>query len=135
MEVPVPAPPLGLLTLGETAAAQLSCALGPDDQLLLYTDGVTEARDSRRAFYPLPERVSALVAKAAAGSHAAGKTALKPVPAGTGRQGLLDLIRADLHRHVGAPLDDDAALLLVHAPAAWPATRVAPAPTRMAPAS
>ena len=135
MEVPVPAPPLGLLTLGDTSTAQLSWALEPDDQLLLYTDGVTEARDSRRAFYPLPERITVLADKAVAGSHAAGKTVLKPVSAGNGRQGLLDLVRADLHRHVGAPLDDDAALLLVHAPAAWPASRVTPAPTRMAPAS
>jgi hypothetical protein len=41
------------------------------------------------------------------------------------RQGLLDLVRADLLKHVGAPLDDDAALLLVRAPAAWPSPRVA----------
>ncbi len=128
MEVPVPAPPLGLLALGDTSRAELSCFLRPDEQLLLYTDGVTEARDARRAFYPLPERVSALAARAA-GTQAAGKAVLKPVSGGTGRPGLLDLVRADLHRHVGAPLGDDAALLLVQAPAAWPA-RVAPAPAR-----
>jgi hypothetical protein len=129
MEVPAPAPPLGLLTLGDTSAAQLSCALQPDDQLLLYTDGVTEARDAKRAFYPLPERVSALAAKAV-GGQAAGKTVLKPVSSGNVRPGLLDLVRADLHRHVGAPLDDDAALLLVQAPAVWPAARLAPASAR-----
>lgn len=122
MEVPAPAPPLGLLGLGDCSDAQLSCALRPDDKLLLYTDGVTEARDAKRTFYPLPERVSALAAKAA-GSPAAGKAVLKSVSAGSGRQGLLDLVRADLHKHVGAPLDDDAALLLVHAPATWPAAR------------
>ncbi len=66
MEVPAPAPPLGLLTLGDCSDAQLSLALQPDDQLLLYTDGVTEARDAKRAFYPLPERVTALAARAAA---------------------------------------------------------------------
>lgn len=130
MEVPTPAPPLGLLTLGDTSDAQLICALEPDDQLLLYTDGVTEARDAKRAFYPLPERVSALADKAAAG-HQAGKAVLKPVSVGGSRQGLLALLRADLHRHVGAPLDDDAAMLLVHAPAAWQAaTQVVPAPVR-----
>ena len=32
----------------------------------------------------------------------------------------LDLVRDDLLRYVGAPPDDDAALLLVRAPAAWP---------------
>jgi serine phosphatase RsbU (regulator of sigma subunit) len=130
MEVPVPAPPLGLLTLGDTTDAQLSCALLPDDQLLLYTDGVTEARDARRAFYPLPERVSALAAKAAA-SPAAGKAVLRSVSSGSSRQGLLDLLRADLHKHVGAPLDDDAAMLLVRAPAAWPVTRTGAASARV----
>ena len=127
LEVPTPAPPLGLLALGDSSDAQLIHALQPDDQLLLYTDGVTEARDARRAFYPLDERVSALAVRAARG-RAAGKTALKPVPSVSGRQGqgLLDLVRADLHKHVGAPLDDDAALLLVQAPAAWAAATVAP---------
>ena len=130
MEVPAPAPPLGLLTLGDTSGAQLCCALQPDDQLLLYTDGVTEARDAKRAFYPLPERVSVLTAKAA-GSQAAGKALLRPVSGGNGRQGLLDLLRADLFKHVGAPLDDDAAMLLVRAPAVWPATRTAAAAARV----
>jgi hypothetical protein len=131
MEVPAPAPPLGLLGLGDTSHAQLCCALQPDDQLLLYTDGVTEARDARRAFYPLPERVSALAAKAAAG-YPVGKAVFKPVSGGGSRQGLLALLQADLHRHVGAPLDDDAAMLLVHAPATWPATtQIVPAPARV----
>ncbi|MGH3264322.1 MAG: hypothetical protein ACRDNS_20270, partial [Trebonia sp.] len=69
------------------------------------------------------ERLGALAAKAAA-AQAVGKATLKPVPNG-GRQGqgLLELVRADLHRHVGARPDDDAALLLVHAPAAWPSTQ------------
>ncbi len=124
LEVPVPAPPLGLLALGDCSDAQLSHALRPNDQLLLYTDGVTEARDAKRAFYPLSERIAALAAKAAA-SQAPGKPIRKPVSSVSGRPGqsLLDLVRADLHRHVGAPLDDDAALLLVQAPAAWPAAR------------
>jgi serine phosphatase RsbU (regulator of sigma subunit) len=132
LEVPAPAPPLGLLALGDCSDAQLSYALQPNDQLLLYTDGVTEARDAKRAFYPLPERVSALAAKAA-GSQAAAKTVLKPVSSVSARQaqGLLDLVRADLHKHVGAPLEDDAALLLVHAPATWPGAPVAAASSRI----
>jgi serine phosphatase RsbU (regulator of sigma subunit) len=133
LEVPAPAPPLGLLALGDCSDAQLIHALQPDDQLLLYTDGVTEARDAKRAFYPLPDRVSVLAAKAA-GSQAAGKALLKPVSSVGVRQGqsqgLLDLVRTDLHKHVGAPLDDDAALLLVQAPAAWPAAKIAKAPAR-----
>lgn len=108
-EVPVPAPPLGLLALGDSSAAQLTFQLRPNDQLLLYTDGVTEARDAKRQFYPLPDRVATLSTKTT--------------------MGLLDLIRADLRRHVGAPLDDDAALLLIHAPQTWPSheTPVIPA--------
>ena len=132
VEVPVPAPPLGLLPLGDVTAAELSLTLQPSDQLLLYTDGVTEARDARRTFYPLPDRVTALAAKAGAGQ--AGKSILKSVSAGnsdgTTRQGLLDLVRADLLKHVGSPLDDDAALLLVRAPATWPATRVPSIPAQ-----
>jgi serine phosphatase RsbU (regulator of sigma subunit) len=124
LEVPTPAPPLGLLALGDSSAAQVSYALRPQEKLLLYTDGVTEARDAKRAFYPLTERIGMLAAKAAA-TQAAGKPLLMPVSTVSGRQGqgLLDLVRADLHRHVGAPLDDDAALLLVHAPATWPSSQ------------
>jgi serine phosphatase RsbU (regulator of sigma subunit) len=147
VEVPTPAPPLGLLALGDCSAAQLSLALQPNDQLLLYTDGVTEARDARRTFYPLPERISALAARAAPSqalltSTSNGLTStsnglkspsseLKSGPNGSARQGLLDLIRADLLKHVGAPLDDDAALLLVSAPAAWPGTSLAVTPAQV----
>ncbi|HEY3881214.1 MAG TPA: PP2C family protein-serine/threonine phosphatase [Trebonia sp.] len=148
LDVPVPAPPLGLLLLGDCSEAQLSLALRPNDQLLLYTDGITEARDASRTFYPLPERVSALAPRAVPNQEPA-KPALKSVTASAGpredsgfgdggrqngaredgaRQGLLDLIHADLLKHVGAPLDDDAALLLVRAPAAWSAAQVTLAP-------
>jgi len=102
LEVPANAPPLGLVTLGDSSGAGMVVDIKPNDQLLLYTDGVTEARDKSREFYPLQERLAKL---------ATGK------PSGD----LLELLRADLLRHVGAPLDDDAALLLIRAPAAWPA--------------
>ncbi len=127
MEVPAPAPPLGLLSLGDSSGAQLSCTLRPDDQLLLYTDGITEARDANRAFYPLPQRVSVLTAAVTA---AAGTPALVPED-GTAPRGLLDLVRADVLKHVGAPLDDDAALLLVRAPASWPGARRTVPPARV----
>lgn len=103
LEVPAPAPPLGLLTLGDSSGASRTLRLKPNDQLLLYTDGVTEARDRRRDFYALDERLAVLRARAN----------------GTGT-GLLELVRDDLMRHAGAPLEDDAALLLVRAPEAWP---------------
>jgi serine phosphatase RsbU (regulator of sigma subunit) len=114
LEVPAPAPPLGLLTLGDSSGAARTLPFKPNDLLLLYTDGVTEARDHRRSFYPLDERLAVLWATA----HANG--------AGTGAD-LLGLLRDDLLRHAGAPLEDDAALLLIGAPAAWPAGRTAPA--------
>jgi serine phosphatase RsbU (regulator of sigma subunit) len=111
LEVPAPAPPLGLLTLGDSSGAARTIAFKPNDQLLLYTDGVTEARDQRRRFYPLDERLIVLRAR--------GK-------GNGGGLGLLEALRDDLLRHSGAPLEDDAALLLVRAPAAWPS----PAPSR-----
>ena len=104
LEVPAPAPPLGLLTLGDSSGAARTLAFKPNDQLLLYTDGVTEARDQRRSFYPLDERLHVLRAKAKAN--------------GAGLD-LLEAVRDDLLRHSGAPLEDDAALLLVRAPAVW----------------
>jgi Stage II sporulation protein E (SpoIIE) len=135
-EVPVPAPPLGLLALGDCSDAELSFTLGPNDQLLLYTDGVTEARDANRAFYPLPDRVAALSARATIPIQAATRAALRLTatasPEASSRQGLLDLIRSDLLKHVGSPLDDDAALLLVHAPETWPATRPQAIPAQSA---
>ena len=101
VDVPAPALPLRLMALGGTSGAERTVALQPGDALLLYTDGVTEARDAHGEFYPLEERVGALAA-------------------GTGPDGdLLDRLRDDLIRHVGAPLDDDAALLLARVTGAW----------------
>jgi len=120
LEVRAPAPPLGLLTLGSDAGAKEVCTFKPNDQLLLYTDGVTEARDASREFYPLDERVKALAPQAQSRLTRAGK--LRVVGSAPT---LLDLVRDDLLRYVGAPPDDDAALLLVRAPAAWPGGRPA----------
>ena len=108
LEVPAPAPPLGLLTLGDGDGDARSLPFKPNDQLLLYTDGVSEARDGDRAFYPLDKRLALLGAQVRR-ARASGDGAA-----------LLDLIRDDLLRHAGAPLEDDAALLLIGAPAQWP---------------
>ena len=64
LEVRAPAPPLGLITLGNDSGAKQTYPFEPNDQLLLYTDGVTEARDANREFYPLDERVAALAPQA-----------------------------------------------------------------------
>jgi hypothetical protein len=67
------------------------------DQLLLYTDGVTEARNHHREFYPLIERVA---------RH------LSDEPTRT-----LAALHDELLAHVGGRLHDDAALLLLRKPA------------------
>ena len=119
LEVRAPAPPLGLTTLGSDAGAKQVYTFKPNDQLLLYTDGVTEARDASREFYPLDERVRALAPQAQPRLTKSGKVR------GNGTApSLLDLVRDDLLQYVGAPLGDDAALLLVRAPAAWPGVPV-----------
>jgi serine phosphatase RsbU (regulator of sigma subunit) len=100
-DVPIPAPPLGLMSLGDCSGASRKTPFKPGDGLLLYTDGITEARDDKRRFYPLAERLAAL-----AGTSQDGL-----------RHDLLPRLKDDVLRHVGAPLDDDAAVLLARASA------------------
>ena len=121
LEVRAPAPPLGLLTLGSDAGAKEVRIFKPNDQLLLYTDGVTEARDASREFYPLDERVRVLAPKAQPKLTRAGK-----LRANGTAPSLLDLVKDDLLKYVGAPPEDDAALLLIRAPAVWPGGRPVP---------
>ncbi|MEV5412816.1 PP2C family protein-serine/threonine phosphatase [Thermopolyspora sp. NPDC052614] len=66
----------------------------PGDRILFYTDGVIESRNAAGTFYPLTERATLLLAG-------------EPQPA-------LDRLREDLVKHVGGPLLDDAAMLLLH---------------------
>ncbi|MGF0169285.1 PP2C family protein-serine/threonine phosphatase [Streptomyces sp. Marseille-Q5077] len=103
-----PAPPLGLRTLsGETPALHV-LPFTDGDQLLLYTDGVTEARDHKREFYPLAEGLE---------RHTCDE------PAHT-----VTALHDELLAHVGGRLHDDAALLLLRmpAPAGTPADRAVP---------
>jgi serine phosphatase RsbU (regulator of sigma subunit) len=101
-----PAPPLGLRALcGETPTLQL-LPFADGDQLLLYTDGVTEARNPAREFYPLTDRVA---------QH------LSDDPSQT-----LAALHSELLSHVGGRLHDDAALLLLRKPTAV----AAPAPAQ-----
>ncbi|MFD4985192.1 PP2C family protein-serine/threonine phosphatase [Streptomyces sp. NPDC058374] len=92
-----PAPPLGLGGLADSRYHVESFPFEPGDLLLLYTDGVTEARDPAGTFYPLAERVT-------------GWT-------GTDPDAFLGRFRQDLLRYVGGRLDDDAAMVAVERPA------------------
>ncbi|MEV0305646.1 PP2C family protein-serine/threonine phosphatase [Streptomyces prasinus] len=93
-----PAPPLGLRALAGEAPGLQVLPFDDGDQLLLYTDGVTEARDADRAFYPLAEGLA---------RH------LYDDPTRT-----VAALHEELLTHVGGRLHDDAALLLLRKPAA-----------------
>ncbi|MFI6658520.1 PP2C family protein-serine/threonine phosphatase [Streptomyces sp. NPDC050523] len=90
---PAYAPPLGLGLHSEGGPKPFSVGFAPGEQLLLYTDGVSEARDRHGDFYPLGERA----------------VLLKDADA----QGALDTLREDLVRHTSGPPHDDAAMLLL----------------------
>ncbi|MGW1074861.1 PP2C family protein-serine/threonine phosphatase [Streptomyces sp. NPDC002537] len=94
LQVSHPSPPLGLGGLSEASYEPATFDFEQRDLLLLYTDGVTEARDRHGDFYPLAERV--------------GTWAAVDSPAALVRK-----VAADLLVHVGAPLDDDVALIAV----------------------
>lgn len=96
-----PAPPLGLRSLAGEAPGLQEVTLTDGNQLLFYTDGVTEARDHQREFYPLRERLA---------RH------LSEEPSRT-----LAALHEDLLTHVGGELHDDAAMLLLRKPAVAPA--------------
>ncbi|MEU1564067.1 PP2C family protein-serine/threonine phosphatase [Streptomyces mirabilis] len=86
-----PAPPLGIGETGPEGYTIDVLSFEPGDTLLLYTDGVIEARDADGDFYPFETR-------AAQWSEA-------------GPESLLDHIQRDLLAHTRGRLDDDAALV------------------------
>jgi serine phosphatase RsbU (regulator of sigma subunit) len=88
-------PPLGLLDLADGWCRASMIPAGDGDQLLLYTDGVSEARDAAGRFFPLAQ----VMAEAASAG-------------GRGRR-LLDALVARLDDHVGDRGCDDILLLLV----------------------
>ncbi|MFI1677375.1 PP2C family protein-serine/threonine phosphatase [Streptomyces sp. NPDC020607] len=91
-----PEPPRYALPLGVHAAAgpePYETDFAPGDQVLIYTDGVTETRDRTGAFYPLGEHSFLLK---------------DPDP-----EAALDAVRADLVQHAESPPHDDAAMLLL----------------------
>ncbi|MFG2359314.1 PP2C family protein-serine/threonine phosphatase [Streptomyces sp. NPDC048521] len=93
LEPTVPSPPLNLATLlgDEYHVDTTSFAAG--DQILLYTDGVTETRDRTGSFFPLPEWMRQV----------------GPAPP----RELLDRLHRDLLHYGGGRLDDDVAAVAV----------------------
>lgn len=108
-EPPEEAVPLGLAGLGSARPKPYSVPFTEGDQILFFTDGVIEARDKNGRFYPIEERAQLLRA---------------PDP-----QAALDELRADLLRHVGGPVPDDAAMLLLRRNPAHPPSRAGEART------
>lgn len=90
---PSPALPLGLGVHGMSGPEPYAERFTPGAQMLLYTDGVSEARDDTDRFYPLGERAALLK---------------DPDP-----ELALQTLRGDLVQHAGGPLHDDAAMLLL----------------------
>jgi serine phosphatase RsbU (regulator of sigma subunit) len=90
---PAYALPLGLGAHGSEGPKPYRVDFAPGEQLLLYTDGVTEARDEDGRFYPVGERAHLLKDPDA---HRA-----------------LEALRADLAQHADGPPHDDAAMLLL----------------------
>ena len=98
VESAAPSLPLGLASLGVAPREVITVPFAPDDQMLFYTDGVSEARNRAGEFYPLPDR--AVYAEA------------------TDPDSALDRLQQDVLLHVGHALDDDAAMLLLRRQAA-----------------
>ncbi|MGW4789679.1 PP2C family protein-serine/threonine phosphatase [Streptomyces sp. NPDC004230] len=90
--VPEPAPPLGLGAISSSRNLPAIFPFDEDDRLMLYTDGVTEARDQSGVFYPLAERVSRW-------AHHEPETLLRRVV-------------TDLQEYTNGHLDDDMAIVV-----------------------
>ncbi len=88
-----PGLPLGLARLRTRSRETASVELGNGDRLLIYSDGISEARNNSGDFYPL---------ELSAGFLSAGDATTA-----------LGHLGADLVRHVGHPLADDATAVLI----------------------
>lgn len=94
LEAEPSAPPLGLGGLVDEPYTVSTFDFAEGDRLLLYTDGVTEARDRRGSFYPLRERAGVWAA-----DHCPGP--------------MLKAVTEDLLRHASGRLRDDVAMIAI----------------------
>ena len=85
--------PLGLARIAAGERKEHTLPFGPGDRMLLYTDGISEARDKSGAFYPV-DRCDALLAD-------------------PDLDAALDRLYDDVLRHTGSRLHDDSAALLI----------------------
>lgn len=90
-----PAPPLGLLDLAEGWCSEVSVPFGAGDRMLLYTDGVTDARNSGGEYFQLSAAVMA--------ASRTGKESDDDV---------LDYLITALRAHIGSGRADDIMLLM-----------------------
>ncbi|MFB7915585.1 PP2C family protein-serine/threonine phosphatase [Streptomyces sp. NPDC056061] len=95
-----PAPPLGLCALDAERAEVTTHPLRSGEVLLLYTDGVSEARNTRGEFYPVAERL--------ADRFGDGRGAPDP-------SALVSFLRTDAEKWSTGTADDRAALALTWA--------------------
>jgi hypothetical protein len=107
VELPA-APPLGLLDLAGGWCKTSMIPIGVGDRLLLYTDGVSEARDAAGRFFPLAERTAQALPPE---DRQLGPRDITGDI--TGRPHLLDALVTSLDAHVGDRVTDDILLLLV----------------------
>ncbi|MEV0375904.1 PP2C family protein-serine/threonine phosphatase [Streptomyces sp. NPDC050636] len=91
LQVRQPEPPLDLGEFTDPGYRVETFPFAAGDLLLLYADGVIEARDRAGAFYPLAERIASWD--------------------GDGSEALLRHIRDDLVAHSDGSLGDDAAMI------------------------
>lgn len=98
LDVLPPAPPLGLLELAGAACPRpRPLEVRSGDTVLLYTDGVTEARGQGGASYPFADRAAAIA---------------RDLPAPRNESAdLVGAIKTDLLAHTGGTLRDDATLM------------------------
>ncbi|MFF3332938.1 PP2C family protein-serine/threonine phosphatase [Streptomyces sp. NPDC002888] len=99
LEPVLPSTPLNLAALLGDHYYVDTVAFAPGDQMLLYTDGVSETRDRNGEFFPLPDWMR---------EHS-------PAPP----RELLDRLHGDLLRYGGGRLDDDIAALAVRCRPTW----------------